>query len=46
VRYLRLRGRPVRIELGILRLRDARNVLSEHFSAALHAAARASVAGA
>jgi DNA-binding transcriptional LysR family regulator len=42
VRYLRLRGRPVRIELGILRLRESRNVLGERFIAALTEAARES----
>jgi DNA-binding transcriptional LysR family regulator len=42
VRYLRLRGRPARIELGMLRLRDTRSALGEHFVASLQAAARAS----
>jgi DNA-binding transcriptional LysR family regulator len=39
VRYLQLRGRPSFIELGILRARDSANALSEHFVAALKAAA-------
>lgn len=44
VRYLRLRGRAALIELGILRMRESRNILGEHFSAALNTAARASEA--
>jgi len=40
VRYLRLRGRPAFIELGILRVRDSTSALSAHFVAALKAAAR------
>lgn len=40
VRYLRLRGRPSLIEVGILRRREAENVLAAHFVAALRAAAK------
>jgi DNA-binding transcriptional LysR family regulator len=40
VRYLRLRGRPAQIELGILRLRDSTHALGDHFVAALQQAAR------
>ena len=40
VSYMRLRGRPARVELGILRRRGSVNPLSEHFIAALHDAAR------
>ena len=39
VRYLQLRGRPSRIELGILRRRESANALGAHFVAALKAAA-------
>ncbi len=39
VRYLQLRGRPSRIELGILRRRESDNALGAHFVAALKAAA-------
>jgi DNA-binding transcriptional LysR family regulator len=39
--YLQLRGRPSRIELGILRRRESANPLSAHFIAALKAAAGA-----
>jgi DNA-binding transcriptional LysR family regulator len=39
VRYLQLRGRPSRIELGILRRRETANALGAHFVAALKAAA-------
>jgi DNA-binding transcriptional LysR family regulator len=39
VRYLQLRGRPSRIELGILRMRESDNALGAHFVAALKAAA-------
>ena len=39
VRYLRLRGRPALIELGILRLRESTNAMGTHFVDALKAAA-------
>ena len=39
VRYLQLRGRPSRIELGSLRRRESANALGAHFVAALKAAA-------
>ena len=41
VRYLRLKGRPARIELGILRQRGSVNALGDQFVAALSEAARA-----
>jgi DNA-binding transcriptional LysR family regulator len=41
VSYLRLRGRPALIELGLLRLREPENSFGPHFVAALHSAARA-----
>jgi DNA-binding transcriptional LysR family regulator len=40
VSYQRLTGRPAQIELGILRMRETQNTLGQHFSAALHDAAR------
>jgi DNA-binding transcriptional LysR family regulator len=40
VRYLRLRGRPALIELGIVRQRESVSALGTHFVAALKAAAR------
>jgi DNA-binding transcriptional LysR family regulator len=39
VRYLQLRGRPSRIELGILRRRESASPLGAHFIAALQVAA-------
>ncbi len=41
VSYLRLRGRPALIDLGILRLREPENTLGQRFVAALQDAARA-----
>jgi len=40
VRYLKLRGRPALIELGILRVRESEHALGAQFVAALSAAAR------
>lgn len=40
VQYRRLRGRPARIELGILRVRGASGLLKDHFVEALRGAAR------
>jgi DNA-binding transcriptional LysR family regulator len=41
VQYRQLRGRPARIELGILEMRNTQNLLREHFVEALRKAALA-----